>query len=135
MIIPADHAIRYYKNNLTPENLPKFVKKLKASLSDSHQPLPSTSKQTAPYIKPTTSIKGVSPWVKPPQKNQSPKSSVRQANRSPISDKALLQLKKSIFSARGSGGDGMLGFATLPHFSHAQTRWAESPSDAKTSTH
>ena len=77
------HKILENLINLTPENLPKFVKELKASLSESHQPQPSTSKQTTPQIKPTTS-KEVSLRVKPPQENQSPKSPVRQANRSPI---------------------------------------------------
>ena len=52
-----------------------------ASLSASHQP--STSKQHAPQIQPA-SPKEVSPRVNPPQEIKSPKSPIRQADRSPI---------------------------------------------------
>ena len=58
--------------HLTPENLPKFVNELKTSLSKSHQPQPSTSQQPAPQIQTA------------PQETQSPKSPVRQDNRSLI---------------------------------------------------
>ena len=77
------HAIFEKLTNLTPENLPKFVNEIKASLSVSNQPQPSTSKQHAPQIQPA-SPKEVSPRVNPPQEIQSPKSPVRQADRSPI---------------------------------------------------
>ena len=69
--------------HLTPENLPKFVNELKTSLSKSHQPQPSTSQLPAPQIQ-TAPPKEVSPRVNPPQETQSPKSPVRQDNRSPI---------------------------------------------------
>ena len=77
------HAILEKLIDLTPENLPKFVNEIKASLSVSHQPQPSTSKQHAPQIQPA-SPKEVSPRVNPPQEIKSPKSPVRQADRSPI---------------------------------------------------
>ena len=77
------HAILEKLIDLTPENLPKFVNEIKASLSASHQPQPSTSKQHAPQIQPA-SPKEVSPRVNPPQEIKSPKSPVRQADRSPI---------------------------------------------------
>ena len=79
MIIPADHVMQYP----TPENLHKFVNEIKALLSESHQPQPSTSKQPAPQIKPSSPDE-VSPRVNPPQEIPSPKSPVRQTERSPI---------------------------------------------------
>ena len=69
--------------HLTPENLPKFVNELKTSLSKSHQPQPSTSQLPAPQIQ-TAPPKEVYLRVNPPQETQSPKSPVRQDNRSPI---------------------------------------------------
>ena len=69
--------------HLTPENLPKFVNELKTSLSKSHQPQPSTSQLPAPQIQ-TAPPKEVSLRVNPPKETQSPKSPVRQDNRSPI---------------------------------------------------
>ena len=75
------HAILEKLINLIPENLLKFDNEIKASLSASHQPQP--SKQHAPQIQPA-SPKEVSPRVNPPQEIQSPKSPVRQADRSPI---------------------------------------------------
>ena len=69
---------------LTPENLPKFVDELKSSMSVSHQPQPSTSKQPVLQLKPTPP-KEVHSRVNPPKQIQSPKSPVRRDNRSPIS--------------------------------------------------
>ena len=77
------HMILEKLIHLTPENLPKFVNELKTSLSKSHQPQPSTSQLPAPQIQ-TAPPKEVSLRVNPPQETQSPKSPVRQDNRSPI---------------------------------------------------
>ena len=68
---------------LTPENLPKFVDELKSSMSVSHQPQPSTSKQPVLQLKPIPP-KEVHSRVNPPKQIQSPKSPVRRDNRSPI---------------------------------------------------
>ena len=71
------HRILEKLIHLTPENIPKFVNELKTSLSKSHQPQPSTSQLPAQQIQ-------TAPRVNPPQETQSPKSPVRQDNRSPI---------------------------------------------------
>ena len=66
--------------NLTPDILPKFINDLKVSLSE---PQPSTSKSTIAHSKSTQQQRVATAQVAPPQKPQSPRSPVRQSNKSP----------------------------------------------------
>ena len=76
------HTILEKLSTLTPENLPKFISELKASLSESTQPKPSTSQShISSQLKQPP--KEVATQVAPPQKTQSPKSPIRRDTKSP----------------------------------------------------
>ena len=76
------HTILEKLSTLTPENLPKFISELKASLSESTQSKPSTSQShISSQLKQPP--KEVATQVAPPQKTQSPKSPIRRDTKSP----------------------------------------------------